>query len=174
MKISGRFSILWFFRKSVFSGVYYLMLLLLFASCRPVVNNEPRRVLFSGEWYFVRIAEKDGSSMQQQQVQTGRDWRSQYNIETVNIPAWDGSREVDTRKELAVLPRDAWEPVTLPHTAFVEPLVVRHPWQGICYYRKTFFVPAADSALRLSLHFEGAMQEAIVWVNGRRAAYHAG
>ncbi len=174
MKIPGLFSTLWSFRKRAFPAVFSLMLLFLFTSCQPAVHNEPRRALFSGGWYFVRLAGEDGSSVQQQQVQTGRDWRSQYNIETVNMPAWDGSREVDTRKELGTLPRDAWEPVTLPHTAFIEPLVVRHPWQGICYYRKTFFVPAADSARRFSLHFEGAMQEAIVWVNGRRAAYHAG
>ncbi len=143
-------------------------------SCSFPKSQHPRKTFFSDGWYFIRPGDTDTTVVGKQEVQTGKDWASQYNIETVNIPARDGLTAVDTKKELSSVQGKEWVPVILPHTAYTEPLVIKHPWQGICYYRKTFFVPAADSARRLTLHFEGAMQEAIVWINGRRAAYHAG
>jgi beta-galactosidase len=65
-----------------------------------------------------------------------------------------------------------WERINLPHTARVEPLVVTDQWQGICWYRKSFVAP--DPFGKLFLYFEGVMQEATVWVNGRQVAFHQG
>ncbi len=161
--------------KKIFSGALLCgSLLILLTTCSRPDGGEKRKMLFSGGWYFARLTDTVASSAGKQFVQTGRSWQSQFHIETVNVPAWDGMTAVDTKKELSSVPVKAWRPVTLPHTARIEPLVVKHPWQGICYYRKPFFVPAADTARHLTLHFEGAMQEAVVWINGHRAAYHAG
>ncbi len=150
------------------------LLVLSFFACSPHHRQDRKEELFNEGWSFVRLTGNDISLAGKQEVQTGRDWQSQYNIETVNIPARDGMTAVDPVKELQGTGTRAWLPVTLPHTAYAEPLVALHPWQGICYYRKTFFVPAGDSLRHLFLHFKGAMQEAVVWINGRRAAEHAG
>ncbi|HWD21223.1 MAG TPA: glycoside hydrolase family 2 TIM barrel-domain containing protein [Verrucomicrobiae bacterium] len=58
--------------------------------------------------------------------------------------------------------------VTLPHTAHVEALVTGREapqWQGICWYRKAFDLPRSASNKVVGLRFEGAMNEAEVWVN---------
>jgi beta-galactosidase/beta-glucuronidase len=148
-------------------SLFLISLVLFFFACFPEPREERNEVLFNEGWYFVRLSGKDTSVAVKLEVQNGRDWQSQYNIETVDIPAWDGMTAVDPAKELEEAGSPSWEPVVLPHTAYTEPLVVRHPWQGICYYRKAFYVPAEDSLRHLSLHFEGAMQEAVVWINGR-------
>ncbi len=151
-----------------------LFLVVLLASCNPSDKPGGRKVPFSEGWYFVRLEDdaiKDTGVLPV--VQRGRDWESQFFIERVTT---DGEKTVPEIPDSGrvFLRRVVWQRVDLPHTAYVEPLVVKHPWQGICYYRKSFFIPAADSVRNLFLHFEGAMQEAVVWVNGRRAAVHAG
>jgi beta-galactosidase len=70
-----------------------------------------------------------------------------------------------------------WEIVTLPHTARVEALVAGKDapqWQGLCWYRKSFTVPAAASNQVAILRFEGAMNAAEVWVNGQSAGKFMG
>lgn len=68
----------------------------------------------------------------------------------------------------------AWEPVRLPHTAHLEPLVVNDQWQGICWYRKKFHVPAAYDEKKLFLEFEAAMNHSKIWVNGNKVTAHQG
>ena len=71
----------------------------------------------------------------------------------------------------------AWEPVTLPHTARVEALVAGKDapqWQGLCWYRKQFAVPAVASNQIAILRFEGAMNTTEVWVNGQPAGKFMG
>jgi beta-galactosidase len=70
-----------------------------------------------------------------------------------------------------------WERVTLPHTPRIEALVCGRDapqWQGVCWYRKHFFVPAAASNRVAILRFEGAMNTAQIWVNGRPAGTFMG
>jgi len=67
-----------------------------------------------------------------------------------------------------------WESVRLPHTPVIEPLVVNDQWQGICWYRKDFVLPANAVGKRLFLRFEGAMNVADVWVNGVKKTRHLG
>jgi beta-galactosidase len=67
-----------------------------------------------------------------------------------------------------------WSDVTLPHTARVEPRIVNDQWQGIAFYRKRFDVPSDWRGKVLLLRFEGAMNVATVWINGREVAHHLG
>ncbi len=70
-----------------------------------------------------------------------------------------------------------WETVTLPHTARIEALVAGKEspqWQGICWYRKTFALPAAARDKTIILQFDGAMNVAEIWVNGQSAGKFMG
>ena len=62
----------------------------------------------------------------------------------------------DLEQEMSSLSGNTWDKVTLPHTAFIEPKDVTDSWQGVCYYRKTFTVPADAKGKRVTLEF-GAM-----------------
>ncbi len=71
----------------------------------------------------------------------------------------------------------AWEMVTLPHTARTEALVTgrgARQWQGICWYRKTFDLPAEARDKEIILRFDGAMNATEVWVNGQSAGKFMG
>jgi beta-galactosidase len=71
----------------------------------------------------------------------------------------------------------AWETVTLPHTAHTEALVAgrdAQQWQGICWYRKSFDLPAEARDQEIILRFDGAMNAAEVWVNGQSAGTFMG
>ena len=60
-----------------------------------------------------------------------------------------------------------WETVKLPHTAYIEPLVINdQQWQGTAVYRKAFFGSEVYRDHHLSLTFEAAMHEAEVYLNG--------
>jgi beta-galactosidase len=67
-----------------------------------------------------------------------------------------------------------WERVDLPHTPRIEPLVVNDQWQGTCWYRKHFNLPASFRDQRIYLKFEGAMNVADVWLNGTHLIRHQG
>lgn len=64
--------------------------------------------------------------------------------------------------------------VRLPHTSRLEPMVVTDQWQGICYYAKQFDVSEASLEKELFLKFEGAMNIADVYINGKHVMQHAG
>jgi beta-galactosidase len=69
---------------------------------------------------------------------------------------------------------EGWEPVTLPHTPVVTPKVMDGQWQGICWYRKTFTLPASSKNQRLIMRFESAMNASEFWVNDQKVASHLG
>lgn len=66
-----------------------------------------------------------------------------------------------------------WEKVNLPHSVKIEPLIVNNQWQGTSIYRKSFNVGAPDGK-KWFFHFEGVMQEARVFINGKEALIHKG
>ncbi|NRF71706.1 discoidin domain-containing protein [Aquincola sp. S2] len=67
-----------------------------------------------------------------------------------------------------------WRRVDLPHS-FSQPyflgtgFYVGHGW-----YRKALHVPAAAIGKRITLEFDGVFQDAVIWVNGRKAGRHVG
>ncbi len=69
-----------------------------------------------------------------------------------------------------------WESISLPHPARYEqelnPGV--NQFTGICYYRKQFIIPGDYKNKHLYFRFEGAMQTASVWVNGKFITQHQG
>jgi len=68
----------------------------------------------------------------------------------------------------------AWEPIGLPHSFSIP--YFRSPafYVGYGWYRKTFTLPKLATSRRVSLEFEGAFQEAEVFVNGASVAHHRG
>ncbi|HSP40441.1 MAG TPA: glycoside hydrolase family 2 TIM barrel-domain containing protein [Gillisia sp.] len=71
---------------------------------------------------------------------------------------WEFQRLEDSLK--------GWETVNIPHTVKIEPLVVNDQWQGIARYRKTIDITSLNDQ-KWFLHFEGVMQEARVFINGK-------
>jgi beta-galactosidase len=69
-----------------------------------------------------------------------------------------------------------WEAISLPHTWNAADVLDDEPgyYRGVGWYKKTLYVPAAWQQRRVYLYFEGANQEAEVYVNGQLAGRHAG
>ncbi len=70
----------------------------------------------------------------------------------------------------------SWEVVCAPHTARLEPFEVSgcRNYQGICWYRKQFVVPADLLGKEITVHFEAIMGKQEVYVNGRLVKQHLG
>ncbi|MCQ2235746.1 MAG: glycoside hydrolase family 2 protein [Bacteroidales bacterium] len=103
-----------------------------------------------------------------------------YTTEVLFDNGWHFVRIDDTLSESdslsyisGVIPVEA-DTVVLPHTPRIEPLFVNDQWQGTCFYFKRFQVSKEDISLRLSLRFDGAMNAADIWINGKHASSHLG
>lgn len=74
-----------------------------------------------------------------------------------------------------IIPNHKWEEVTLPHSAFIEPLVATDmQWTGICWYKKLYRPDRRQKHKHTGLLFDGAMHDAIVYLNGAEVARHTG
>ncbi len=71
------------------------------------------------------------------------------------------------------VPDGAWTRVDLPHAARLEPRVPTAPWQGTVFYKKRLDVKLQPGE-RAILRFEGVMNVADVWLNGRHLGQHLG
>ena len=69
---------------------------------------------------------------------------------------------------------ESWDDVGLPHSFSIPYFASPRFYVGIGWYRKHFDVPAHWSKKRLFLEFDGAFQEAEIFVNGRRVGEHVG
>lgn len=67
-----------------------------------------------------------------------------------------------------------WESVGLPHSFSMPYFRAADFYTGDGWYRKTLVLPEKPSDQRLSLEFEGAFQDARVYVNGVELAHHRG
>lgn len=146
----------------------FLFTFILFC-CLPVIAQKKN---INAAWQFQRLNKVQSQAEIKNQ---GSDWSSQYNVEHVSQQSNDLAVPIDTlNRELAQLAGGEWEAVSLPHTPFVEPLVVLHQWQGVCYYRKQLEITKKEENQQLWIEFEGAMHLADVWINGKHVMQHAG
>lgn len=67
-----------------------------------------------------------------------------------------------------------WQPVSLPHTAHLEPYISNEMWMGECSYQKKFTFNPSWKDKKVSLEFEGAMGIAKVSLNGQLLTTHHG
>jgi len=67
-----------------------------------------------------------------------------------------------------------WERVGLPHSFSMPYFRAPAFYTGDGWYRKSFVLPRIDPNRRYSLEFEGAFQDARVYVNGVELAHHRG
>jgi len=67
-----------------------------------------------------------------------------------------------------------WEHVGLPHSFSIPYFQSAHFYVGYGWYRKAFALPPLPRGRRLSLEFEGAFQEAELFVNGKAVGHHRG
>lgn len=148
-------------------NIVFLALSLLFA-----LPLGAHSIKINTDWEFQRLKKE------QKQIEIknqGSDWSSQFNIQHVEAQNQALAVHPDTLKqEFNQLSMGNWEKINLPHTPFVESLVVLHQWQGICYYRKILNVSKKEIDKQLWLEFEGAMHLADVWVNGQHLIQHSG
>lgn len=134
------------------------------------ISAQKKRI--NSDWEFQRLSQEQRFVDIKNQ---GSDWSSQYNVEHIQAENKELTVHPDTLAvEFAQLANRSWEAVTLPHTPFVENLVVLHQWQGICYYRKQIEINKKDEDKQLWLEFEGAMQLADIWINGKHVMQHIG
>ncbi|MBW4889266.1 DUF4982 domain-containing protein [Mucilaginibacter sp. HMF5004] len=105
---------------------------------------------------------------------------AQSNPGTLFNRDWEFVKDIDTaisKETLASHKATAvkWEKVSLPHTPQIESVIkVKEQWQGTCYYRKYFTVPVTDKGKYIAIQFEGAMNDADVYLNGVHLAKHIG
>jgi beta-galactosidase/beta-glucuronidase len=95
-----------------------------------------------------------------QQINFNRDWKFQ-----LGDPAGAAAAGYDDGK---------WEDVGLPHSFSLPYFASPRFYVGYGWYRKHFAVPAAWSGRRIFLEFDGAFQDAEIFVNGRLAGRHKG
>ena len=99
---------------------------------------------------------------------------------------WRFQKQINPGSAIEWQFRDAWKPtydgsgwsrIFLPHSwdqVARNPWVTANHWRGIGWYRKEFVMPASAAGARIFIEFEGALQVAKVWVNGREAGEHVG
>lgn len=81
----------------------------------------------------------------------------------------------DPPEAAAAFNDSGWERVDLPHTPRIEqPERAQNYFQGVCWYRRQIAPRPAWRGKIVSLKFEGAMQVAEVWVNGKHVLTHRG
>ncbi|MGB8193750.1 MAG: glycoside hydrolase N-terminal domain-containing protein [Chitinophagaceae bacterium] len=125
-----------------------------------------------GKWYKFDGSLKDLTSFQQAGPRTyislNEGWRTISNDS--NSKSFNGFEKI-------IYNDKNWQQVQVPHNwdAYEGYRRMRHGNRhGYAWYRKTFTVPAQQKGKRYFLFFEGVGSYATVWLNGKKAGYHAG
>ncbi|WP_452231708.1 glycoside hydrolase family 2 protein [Lacinutrix sp. MEBiC02595] len=84
------------------------------------------------------------------------------------------SKDLDSKIHTVDFNDSAWETISLPHTANIEPLTVNDQWQGICWYRKTLSIPESNIDKKIFLELEAAMNYSKMYINGIEVNEHQG
>ena len=78
------------------------------------------------------------------------------------------------RANLHALPSAGWQPVSVPHSANLEPRIVNNQWQGDALYRLSLEARPGWVGKTIWIRFEGAMSVARVYLNGALLLEHKG
>ena len=127
--------------------------------CRPV----RRRLLAAALWIVLLLAALTAAPSPAPAQGINAGWKF-LRVDGSEPPALEAPTADDAR----------WETVVLPHTPRLEKYDATHPWQGVCWYRKTLLPDPVWNGQRVSLRFGAAMQTADVWVNGVHKTRHLG
>jgi beta-galactosidase len=119
------------------------------ASGWPRKPEARRQLCFNQDWSFIRADDTPANPHQ------------------LSSPAPRGT-------DLAVLNDAAWDHVNLPHTVRLEPLDASggRNYRGICWYQKHFSASQDWRGRTVHLVFQGAMQIADLWINGKFMMTH--
>ena len=106
------------------------------------------------------------------QISLNTDWRFERQVSPGSAVEWQFRDAFRPAYDAA-----GWARVFVPHSwdqVAHSPWPRTNHWRGIGWYRREFAVPAAAPGSRFFLEFEGVLQVAKVWVNGREAGEHTG
>lgn len=124
-----------------------------------------KQFLILGVLFFYGCSSKD-SPFHRLVINFNQDWKFMKQ---------ENENELSTKFYETTFNDFNWEKVSLPHTANVEPLVIKEQqWQGNSWYRKVFKIDTKNKGKHIALYFEGAMQVADIWLNGEKIAHHKG
>jgi len=150
------------------------------------VSAQCQRINFDHGWWFYKFKSGDAIPHQAGLYDTSKKgFNSQFTNENINVVAGNSLEQIerkehlDTEHEFALeytsIPKNSWQAVDLPHSANIEPLVPGPDmWQGVAYYKKQFTLSGTNRGRKVTIMFEGAMQQSDVWVNGKLLAQHKG
>jgi len=142
--------------------LFFFLLLLSSWACSQTTS-------FNNDWKFAAV-ENSPDNVARQKI--GTKWEDQFSIETVTASDTALRRHAAASKQIEEIKN--WEDVTLPHTAFLEPLPIKKPREGLAFYKKTFQIPKEYKGKQVMIKFEGAMQVTEVWFNGNYKQQHLG
>ncbi|NWJ51984.1 MAG: DUF4982 domain-containing protein [Bacteroidetes bacterium] len=146
------------------------------------------KINFNHGWSFFRIDSSNIKSGKESSVKTmydtsRKDFSSQFLNEYISSGG-NASQQIhqevekaisDFNREYPAIVKQKWQSISLPHTAKIEPLESGiNQWEGVCYYRKTFSIPSKYKGKKISIAFEGAMQQSDIWINGKLVSQHKG
>ena len=112
----------------------------------------------------------------QSEESTYQDYEDETTLKLNND--WQFVRGIDTTVVAEYFEKDSeidWEHISLPHTAHIEPLVIKdQQWQGTAFYRKFFEISSENSDKQIAVKFGAVMHEADVYLNGEKLNKHKG
>lgn len=95
-----------------------------------------------------------------------------------SLPDTTGASTAANADDAEIAPPNdsSWELVTLPHTVRLEPFNASGGcnYQGLCWYQKRFAILPEWRDRTIQIVFQGAMQVADVWMNGKHLTTHYG